>query len=273
MTVNRIRRIISTVVLWALSLLVLVPLYMVVINSFKSKTDAAQMNLSFPAQWHVLSNYVQMINDGGVWTGFKNSIVITVVCVAVIILLSSMAAFVLVRRKSRLTGVFSNVFLLGIILPVQIIPTVFFCNALHLSSFLSAIFVLIVANFSIAIFLYTGFIRSVPGELDESALMDGAGTLRLFFQIIFPLLKPVTVTVIIVSFMSIWNDFGNVIYFLNDSSNYTITLTIYNFFGQHNSDWQLVFANVVFASIPVVVVYLLLQRYIISGMTAGAVKG
>lgn len=123
------------------------------------------------------------------------------------------------------------------------------------------------------VFLYSGFLSSVPKDLDESAIIDGAGPLRMFFQIIFPLLKPVTVTVIIVSFMSVWNDFGISIYFLNSSENYTISLTIYNFFGIHNSDWQLIFANVVATSIPVVALYLFLQRYIISGMTSGSVKG
>lgn len=110
-------------------------------------------------------------------------------------------------------------------------------------------------------------------EIDESAWLDSASHFQLFFQIIFPLLQPITVTAVIVNFMAVWNDFGITIYFLNSARNYTLPLTVYNFFGNHSSDWQLVFADVVLATLPVAVVYLILQRYIISGMTAGSVKG
>lgn len=262
-----------TIALWLVGgITILIPVYLVVVNSFKSKTEAALMNFSLPTKW-LFGNYAEMIADGGILTGLKNSVIITVTCVAVIVLFSSQLAFVLQRRKSRLSSALSKIMLLGIIIPVQIIPSVLFSKMLHLTPYVSAIFVLIVANFSIAVFLYTGFLKSIPAELDESAILDGASPLILFFRIIFPLLRPVTMTVIIISFLAIWNDFGNTIYFLNSSANYTITLTIYNFFGDNNSSWQLVFANVVFASLPVVIVFLTLQRNIIAGMTAGSVKG
>lgn len=269
----KMKKSVSAAVLWMISLVILIPLYLVVINSFKSKAEAAEMNLSLPTHWQAIQNYTQMITEGGMLTGFKNSIVITCLCVVMIVVFASMSAFVLQRRKTKASGVLFTLFLTGILLPLQIIPTIFLCNFMHLGSFLSAVLVLTVANFSVAFFLYSGFLSSVPKDLDESAIIDGAGPLRMFFQIIFPLLKPVTVTVIIVSFMSVWNDFGISIYFLNSSENYTISLTIYNFFGIHNSDWQLIFANVVATSIPVVALYLFLQRYIISGMTSGSVKG
>lgn len=273
MTRQKTGKVLSFIVLWILSLLILIPMYMVVINSFKTKTEAADMNLQLPSQWHILDNYSQMIQEGGIGVGLRNSVIITLVCVSVVVITSSMAAFVIQRRKSKVSSVINSIFLVGIMLPIQIIPTVYFCKFLKMTSYLSAIATLIVANISVAVFLYTGFLKSIPRQLDESAILDGAGPLRLFFQIIFPLLKPVTATAIIVTFMSVWNDFGTSIYFLNSSKDYTITLTIYNFFGQHNSDWQLVFANVVVACIPVVLIYLFLQKYIISGMTAGSVKG
>ncbi|MNN66497.1 Inner membrane ABC transporter permease protein YcjP [compost metagenome] len=130
-----------------------------------------------------------------------------------------------------------------------------------------------VTNFFFFVMLYTGFFKSIPRDIDESAVIDGAGPLTLFFKIIFPLLKPVTVTLIIITFMNVWNDFGITIYFLNSPSNYTITLTIYNFLGTYSSQWNLIFANIVVVSVPVVLLYLLLQNYIIDGMTAGSVKG
>ena len=138
---------------------------------------------------------------------------------------------------------------------------------------LAAALVLCAANIPMGVFLYMGYYKSIPREIDESAMLDGCGCIRMFAAVIFPLLKPITVTLFIITFMAIWNDFGTTIYFLNSSSNFTLTLTVYNFFGVHSADWNLVFANVIAVSAPVVLVYFLAQKQIISGMTAGAVKG
>lgn len=163
--------------------------------------------------------------------------------------------------------------LMGLFIPGQIIPTYFICYYMHVRTFLAAGLVLIASNLSMGVFLYTGYFKSIPRELDESAMLDGCNGLQLFFHIIFPLLKPITVTLFIITFMGIWNDFGTTIYFLNSSRNFTLTLTIYNFFGVHSSDWNLVFANVIAVSLPVIIVYFMAQKQIMSGMTSGAVKG
>ena len=115
--------------------------------------------------------------------------------------------------------------------------------------------------------------RAFPRDIDEAAILDGCGSLTLFFRVVFPLLKPMTVTLFILTFMNIWNDFGTTIYFLNTSENYTLPLTIYNFFSTHSSDWNLVFTDVVIVSLPVVLLYFCAQKQIMSGMTSGAVKG
>jgi raffinose/stachyose/melibiose transport system permease protein len=122
-------------------------------------------------------------------------------------------------------------------------------------------------------FIIYGFVSSVPREMDESAAMDGARPLRLFFSIIFPLLQPVMITVGILTFLNVWNDFITPLYMLNRSSAWPMTLSIYNFFGRYQQDWNLVFADMVLTVLPVVVVYLLGQKSIVSGMIAGAVKG
>lgn len=264
---------ILSVVLWCISLIILTPVYMVVINSFKNRTEAAEMNVKLPGEWHIVENYREMFVEGGIARGFINSMAITVICVFGLILLCSSMAFVLQRKKTRFSRLVNMAVVSGLVLPVQIIPTYFVCNAFHLPHAAAAVVVLIVVNMSFTVFLYVGFMKSIPMEIDESAWLDGAGHVQLFLKIIFPLLQPVTVTAIIINFMSVWNDFGTSIYFLNSAKNYTLPLTIYNFFGNHSSDWQLVFANVVLATLPVAVVYLVLQKYIIAGMTAGAVKG
>jgi len=265
--------IILSAFLWVISLIILIPIFMVVINSFKGRNEAALMNISLPTTWHIIENYSQMIEEGGIVRGFLNSFSITAICVFGLITMCSAMAFVLERKKSKFSNVINMTVIFGLVLPVQIIPTYFVCNFLHLSHVIAAIFVLIVANMSFTVFLYTGYIKSIPIEIDESAWLDGAGHFKLFFHIIFPLLQPVTITAIIINFMAVWNDFGISIYFLNSAKNYTLPLTVYNFFGNHSSDWQLVFANVVLATLPVAIIYLVLQKHIISGMTAGAVKG
>ncbi len=255
------------------SLTVIIPFYMIVINSFKDKQEAAQVNLAFPTEWHAFDNYITMFQEGHVGKAFINSVLLTVPSVLLILILCASTAFILQRRKQRMSSVLSSFAVLGLFIPGQIIPTYFICYYLHLPSFLSAALVLIAANIPMGVFLYMGYLKSVPIEIDESAMLDGCGVVRMFSQIIFPLLKPVTVTLFIIAFMAIWNDFGTTIYFLNSSSNFTLTLTVYNFFGVHSADWNLVFANVIVVSLPVIIIYFLAQKQIIAGMTAGAVKG
>lgn len=262
-----------TALLWLVSLLILIPVYMVVVNSFKDKASAAEMNLSFPKIFQAFENYSTMIVQGNIVTGFKNSAIVTVISVCLIVFIGAMTAYILQRRKNRLTGIFFTIIMLGLIFPVQIIPSYFICNFLQLPKYASAILILVVTNLPFAVITYMGFLKGISRQIDEAALIDGAGPFRVFFQIIFPLLQPVTITNIIVAFRAVWNDFGVTVYFLNNNKNSTLPLSIYTFFGNYNSDWQLVFANVVVTSLPVVILYLILQKHIISGMTAGSVKG
>lgn len=272
MSKERLRRKILAAVLWILSLTIFVPLYFAVINSFKDKKEAAMMNLKFPSVWQGTENYIRMAEEGKIWKSFINSCVMTVLSVIIIVLCSSAMAFILERKKDRLSRVINMFIMIGLVLPIQIIPTYFICNALDISKRIAYVCIMVATNLSLCTFLYTGYFKSIPVEIDESACLDGAGPFTMFVKIIFPLTKPVTVTVIIISFMSVWNDFGVSVYFLNNVNLQTLPLTVYNFFGNHNSDWQLVFANVVTATIPVLILYLFLQRYIIEGMVAGSVK-
>ncbi|XID96044.1 carbohydrate ABC transporter permease [Paenibacillaceae bacterium WGS1546] len=256
-----------------LSLLVVVPLLFILVNSFKDKAGAARMTLALPDKWFVMENYAEMIRVGGVMTGLQNSAIVTFLSVALIVVLSAMMAFTLQRKGTRTSGLLYLLLLLGLMIPLQIIPAYFLTFYLNIKTYSAAILMLTVTNLSFGTFLYSGFYKSIPREIDESAIMDGVGPFRLFFRIIFPLIKPVTVTLVIISFMGVWNDFGITIYFLNSPSNYTVTLTIFNFLGTYSSEWHLIFANVVLVSAPVVLLYLVLQRYIIDGMTAGSVKG
>jgi len=258
---------------WILSLNILVPVFMVIINSFKNAKEASLMKLTWPTEFHIIENYKEMIESGGIITGFLNSIVVTVASVVLVIIFSSTLAYYLQRSKSNFSKVILTLIIMGLVFPLQIIPAYFLSKLMGLPNYIGAISILSVVNIPFAVFTYTGYLKGISTNIDEAGIVDGASPITLFFKIIFPLLKPVTVTNIIITFMSVWNDFGISIYFLNSSKNYTLPLTIYNFISTHSSDWQLVFANVVVVSLPVLIVYLLLQKHIISGMTAGSVKG
>ena len=266
-------RMIGEIVGLCFCVVMLIPFWMVLVNSFKTKEEAALVNIALPTTWNLVQNYVTMCQESGFFTALRNSVLLTVPTVAGEVLFSSMISFVIQRRNSRASGRLLGFIMLGMFLPIQMIPTYFVCYYLHVKTFAAAAFVLAASGLPMSVFLYTGFLKSIPRELDESAMLDGCSCLSLFTKIIFPLLKPMTVTVIIVNFMTMWNDFGTTIYFLNNSHNYTLPLTIYNFFGVHSSDWNLVFANVVLVSLPVIIVYFLAQNEIVDGMTAGAVKG
>ena len=166
--------------------------------------------------------------------------------------------------------------LIGIMVPpvVTLVPSIKTLSMLHLMYKPSGLLMFYGgAYFSTTIFLYTGFINSIPESLDESAYIDGANTITIFFRIIFPLLKPCTATAIILMGMWIWNDFLNPLYILGSTAGRTITTGIYNAIGAYTSKWNLVFANVILASLPIVILYLCMQKQFMNGLTAGAVKG
>lgn len=255
-----------------LSVIVLIPFYMLFVNALKDSAGAAEMNLRFPTSFH-FDNFVTVYHEANIAVAFKNSVIITIASVILLVFFSALTGFVIQRKNSRVTNIIYYLILIGMTIPTFMVPTYILAKDLHLTdSLLGIIGVSVALNFPYGVFLYTGFYKTIPRELDESAILDGCRPYGLFFRIIFPLLLPVTITNIIIQFLAIWNDFSTAIYFLNSSSKYSLVMTTYFFFGAHAADWNLVFANLVMISLPVLVVYFLLQRFIVSGLTSGAVK-
>lgn len=259
--------------LWLLSILVIYPLAMVLITSFKSYGEANQLNIMLPKRF-LFENYVQVFTEGKIITSLFNSLVITGFSVLSVVFLSAMLGYVLMRRRTKVSRLIYKVITLGIIAPFAALPTIKLLQMLHIyGTRISLIFVYAALFMPFSTMLFASFICSVPKELDESGVIDGCQGLALFLKIIFPLLLPVTITVTVLNFMWIWNDFQYPIFLLNTSTKWTLPLSVYNFFGQYNRSWHLVCADMVMVSLPVVIVYAVAQKYIISGMTAGAVKG
>jgi len=255
------------------TMMVFVPLLIMVFGSFKNPADAAQFSLSFPKKW-LVENYVFVYQAAGILKATINSLIVTTLSVSITVICSALAAFTISRKKSRFTHIAENVFLMGMIAPIQIITTFGLMKVLNLSgTYIGVILIFSSIQLPWGIFMFTGFIKSIPLEMDEAAFIDGCNAYEMFFRIILPLLKPIVMTTLVMVAMYVWNDFQIPLYFFNSSSRWTLPLTVYNFFGQYYNNWNFVFANLVMVALPITLLYLYTQKYIVSGMTAGAIKG
>lgn len=260
----------------ALSLLILIPVAVLVLNSFKDYAGANRPDLTFDSITlrQIYQNYSEVFQQSGLITAYKNSGIITFCSVTLTVLAGAFAGFIIQRRKSRTTELFNIAIIAGLSLPFSAPTTFFLVKNLGLSQTYAGISLVFIAlSFPMAVFLFTGYFKSIPRSIDESAALDGSGPFRLFFQIMLPLIVPVSITVIIITFMGVWNDFAVSIFMLNTPKKFTVVLTTFSFYGQKHSDWNLLFADVILISLPVVILFLFLQKYVISGLTSGAVKG
>lgn len=252
--------------------IILLPLYFIVINSLKTVEESRLLSFSFPSefQW---GNYLEVIKAGSLVRAFGNSMLIAATSCALCVIVSSMAAYVLSRRRTRLHGGLYLLFFMGLIAPVNYVTTLFTLKFIHLqNTYLGIILEEATLGIPFLVFLYYGFFDNIPRELDEAAIIDGCSPLQLFFRVIFPLLKPATITGMVLNFLGAWNDFVTPLYLLSDNKKLGMTNSIYNFFGEHFNDWNMVFADIVLTVLPILIIYICCQKYIVSG-TAGAVKG
>jgi raffinose/stachyose/melibiose transport system permease protein len=253
-----------------------VPFYFVFINSFKTSAEASEMNMFLPKTFHIIENYTAVINAQHhmVIRAFFNSTVITGFSIAVLIIVCSMAGFIMQRRQGNVTSFVNFIVLAGLMIPPSVVPTIWLLNKIGLYKTLPGIvFMEVALYFPFSAILYRGFMATIPKEIDEAAIVDGCGPLRLFFQIILPLLKPVTATIIVLSAVGIFNDFVNPLYFFPGAKNATVQLTLFNFMSMYLSSWNLLLADVILISIPPLVLFVFFNKRIVAGMTAGAIKG
>lgn len=270
---QKVQTLIKGIFFWVLSLVVIVPFLIVVFNAFKTQPEAINMELSLPDVWH-FENFATVWEDGDILQSMKNSLILSVSSVAVTVVCSSMCAYVISRNRTKFNRLIYVFFAMGLMVPVSNVTIVKVLRVLNIyNTLFGTILVFIALIMPLSVFLYYGFIAGIPRELDEAAIVDGAGAVRIFVQVIFPLLKPATVTVIMINFLNVWNDFQIPLYTLPDPSNAVIVQKVYNFFGTYTASWNLVSVTIIYAILPILVVYLFGQKYIISGMTAGSVKG
>ena len=254
----------------------IVPFAFIVINALKDQREAADRSFNLPTTWHFWDNLVEVLStrDYMLVTAFINSIILTVASVTLLVILGAMVGFVLQRRPSRWTKLVDFLVLAGLIIPPAVVPTIWVLQGLDLFKTLHGLILIEVAyGLSFSVLLFRAFIATVPHELDEAAIIDGAGPLRLFFGIVLPLLRPVVVTLIVTQSVAIFNDFTNPLYYLPGNKNVTLQLTLFNFQSQFNTSYNLLFMNILLITIPPLLVYVFFNRQIVAGLTSGAVKG
>jgi len=270
---RKVNLIILEICMLLCSLIIIFPMLIMILGSVKDATEAARFNISLPETFH-FENFLMVIEKGSVIRSFINSVVITGIATAAGVVIAAMAAFVIARRPGKGAERLYNLFFLGMVAPLQIITTYLLLDLLHIRGSVGGLILIYLAiNLPFNIFMFTSFIRGVPRELDEAATVDGCNVWRMFFSIILPVLKPVMATSCVIFAMNVWNDFQLPLYFLNSSDKWTMPLTVFKFYGQYFSNWNFVFADMVLTALPILLVYLFAQKFIVEGMTAGAVKG
>jgi raffinose/stachyose/melibiose transport system permease protein len=254
----------------------LIPFAFILTTAMKTKNEANQLEFSWPRQFALVENLKEVIRarDYMLVIAFINSAILTVASVTLMVVFGSMIAYVLQRRVSRLNPWVNGLVLAGLIVPPAVVPTIWVMQALGIFKTMPGLIMVEVAfGLSFTVLTMRAFIHAIPRELDEAAIIDGAGPLRLFFRVIFPLLRSVIITVVVVQSVFVFNDFQNPLYFLPGDDNATVQLTLFNFQSQFNTSYNLLFANILLITIPPLIMYIFFQRQIVAGMTAGAVKG
>jgi len=257
-----------------LDLVFLVPFYYVLSNSLKSFAEILSNTSALPTTIQ-FQNFVNAFNQMNYLKVLSNSLIITVISNAVLVIFCSMAAYMLVRTKKKISSIIFMAFVAAMVIPFQsiMIPLVKVAGNLNLLNSIWGIVIMYLGFGSgMTIFLYHGFIKGIPVELEEAAIIDGCSRLGVFWRIVFPLLKPITVTVVILNSLWIWNDFLLPSLVLQDPELRTIPLATFFFFGQYTKQWDLALAALVISIIPLLIFFFAMQKHIVKGITSGSIK-
>ena len=273
------RQVITIIVLIIVFILFVIPFLLVLINVFKTKGDITSNPLALIGEHgFTLQNFPEAMAKMDFWNVFKNSAIITFSATILTILFSAMASFVIVRNNWKACTLFFALMIASMVIPFQVlmVPLVSVYGGIFgiLGSRITLIFMHVGFSVSMATFMFHGAIHSnIPIELEEAALIDGCSRWQTFWKIVFPLLKPTVATVAIIDAMAFWNDYRLPSLVLTDKEIYTIPIATQAFYGTYSTDIGLVMAALLLAMLPILILYLFLQKHIVAGVTAGAVKG
>lgn len=255
---------------------VVLPLWMLFINSFKSEGEASTPTIALPTEWAIIENYGAVIQEGDYFTALRNSLLIAIPAILLVLLLGSMAAWAYARTSWMSLKALYYVSALSIVLPPAIIPSVYVLSQLGLNGTMIGYLLTIVGTrLGVVIFIATGFVQALPHDFEEAAQRDGASRWGTYWHVILPLLSPVLFTAAVLLIIAVWNDFFFALFLLRGAESATLPLALYQFAnaGAYGVRWNLVFANVVLSSLPLLIAYVFLQRKVLSGLTEGGVTG
>lgn len=249
------------------------PFFLIVINSFKTKAEIFQSTLSLPGGLS-FENYQEALEKLDFIRSLMNSLLITVGSLILVVFVSSMAAYALSRNTSRLSSVLYFVVAIGLLIPFQgiMIPLISLFGRMNLLNQPGLMIMYLGLAVSMSTFLYYGALRGIPRSLDEAAIIDGANTFQIYWKVILPLLKPTTVTVIVLNTLWFWNDYLLPSLSINKAGMYTIPLRMFYFFGEFNKQWHLALAALVIVVLPIILLFIVLQKHVVKGISDGAVK-
>lgn len=274
---NIVFNILSYILLTAAALIFVAPIAIVLMNSFKSKFYISGEPFKLPdgETFEGILNYTEGVAKTGFFKAFGWSVFITVFSVAAIVLFTSMTAWYITRQKSKFTSALYYAFVFSMIVPFQMVMFTLTktANTLHLDNPVGIVFIYLGFGAGLSVFMFSGFVKSIPLEIEEAAMIDGCGPLQTYFRVVFPILKPTAITIAILNAMWVWNDY--LLPYLVIGSEYkTVPIAIQYLKGGYGSvDMGAMMAMLVLAIVPIVIFYLFSQKYIIKGVVAGAVKG
>ncbi|MFU0523619.1 carbohydrate ABC transporter permease [Gardnerella vaginalis] len=265
---------VRTIVVWTIALICAVPLYYVVISSFKTPIDMIKHPLQLPTQW-LWNNYIDAFADGTIIQAFINTITVTAVAVILQVLIGSLAAYGVVQKKSLFTMIIGSILMITFAIPVQatLLPLYRMESSIGLTDTITGLVALYMGSCVFCYFLIVGYMKALPQELFEAAKIDGAGPFRIYWTIVLPLIRPIIVAVVVFQTMGTWNDFLLPSVFLSSTDKQTVVLQVYNAVQQFTTNWPLFMATTVLALIPVFIFFCFCQKWIVSGLLDGSVKG
>lgn len=271
-----LKNIVQEIALVVMTLIWMLPVYYFVISAFKDRRDIVKGPLRFDLSEMSFDNFAYVLNNTPLLKALCNTAIITVSALILIILISSMAGFVLGRMNSPVFRIYYKLIVALMVVPFIgcLLTLVKLSVALDTyNSLLGCILIHVAWHLPLCTFLYSGFMRSLPSELEEAGYVDGCSTFKMYFSVFLPLLKPVTATCCIQSGLVIWNDYLVSNALLNSTRMPTLMVNVYSFFGEYVSEYGYAFASVILAALPIIILFVTLQKYFIKGLTAGAVKG
>lgn len=264
----------SHVVLILWSMVVIFPLYIMIINSFKDRLSIYSNTFGLPQTWN-FANYTDVLSSGDFLIYFRNSFVTVIISLTLVLFFGVMLAYALAQWRGRWSTILYVFFIAGMMMPIKI-ASIKLLEMMRDFGLLNSIWALVpiyvAMGLPIAVFVLTEFIRQLPRELTEAALMDGSGRFRILLRIVVPLTRPALAAVAIYNLVPFWNDLWFPLIFIADEKSKTLLLGVTRLFGQYQTDWSKVLAVLTLSSLPVLILYLFMSKQFIKGMTAGAVK-